>query len=289
MRAIQLLIALLIAVAAGTGALAPGSSAPVPFVTPRGQNALLHGRGLYQFDPAVLASEGIIWDRVNLFLGVPLLIFAIVLANKGSMRGRILLSGMLFYFFYVYLMYANMVALNDMFLVYIAIFSLSGIALIVELLGLEIDLLVSRVKPSFPRRLFIAFGFASGLAILLLWLRLIVPIIRTGRFPEELAGMTTLQTQALDIGIVVPLSLSAAILLWRRSNLGFLMAGINVTFGLLMFITIPAWIAIPLIQNGQIKLIEAIPFLVLCMFGIVLTVIFFRNVSDQPITSEARA
>ena len=48
----------------------------------------------------------------------------------------------------------------------------------------------------------------------------------------------------------------------------------------MMFITIPTWIAVPLIQDGSINLIEAVPFLILCLVGLVLAGIFFGSVQD---------
>jgi hypothetical protein len=48
-----------------------------------------------------------------------------------------------------------------------------------------------------------------------------------------------------------------------------------------MFITIPTWIAVPLIQGGKINLIEAIPFLLLCLVGFVLAVMFYLSVQEE--------
>ena len=81
----------------------------------------------------------------------------------------------------------------------------------------------------------------------MLWSGRIIPYTIAGRFPDELAGLTTLVTQAFDLGIVVPLLLSTAVLLWRRSIWGYFLGGISLTFGFVMCITLPAWIVVPLI------------------------------------------
>ncbi|MCL6614292.1 MAG: hypothetical protein K6U03_06730, partial [Firmicutes bacterium] len=136
------------------------------------------------------------------------------------------------------------------------------------------------VSPGFPRRFFIGFSFVFAAALILLWLGRIVPIMATGRFPAELAGMATLETQALDLGIVVPLALSSGFLLWRRSAWGYLFAAVSLAFGLMMCLTIPAWIAVPLLQEGKIDPLEAIPFLLLCLGGLVLAGMFYRNLKE---------
>jgi len=120
-----------------------------------------------------------------------------------------------------------------------------------------------------------------GSVLVFLWLGRIIPIMVNDRFPPEIAGLTTLVSQGVDLGIVVPLLLSTGILLWRRSPWGYLLAGISLSYGLLMCISLPAFIAVPLIQDGKINLLEASPLLVLCIAGIALFAIFFGNVREE--------
>jgi len=48
-----------------------------------------------------------------------------------------------------------------------------------------------------------------------------------------------------------------------------------------MSLTLPAFIAVPLIQDGTIPLIEAVPFLVVSLVGLVLAGMFYRNVQEE--------
>jgi len=246
------LICLLVLVATTTGIFYQTPEPRIEYITVRGEQATFQGSGLYRFDPASVAREGVIWDVINLFIGLPLFAVAIFLSRRNSLRGRLLLGGLLFYFFYVYLMYATMIAFNRLFLVYVAIFALCSVAFVMNLQGIDVSRLPAQVSAQFPRRLFIGFALALSAALILLWLGRIIPIMATDRFPAELAGMTTLETQALDLGMIVPLALSTGILLWRRYAWGYLLAGISLTFGFMMCLTIPAWIAVPLIQEGKI-------------------------------------
>jgi hypothetical protein len=283
MRGLTLLAGLiavlvLVATAAGIFYYSPGSR--IEYITVRGEHAVFQGTGLYRYDPVAVAREGTVWDVIDLFLGVPLLVAAIILTRRGSLRGRLLLGGLLFYFFYNYVMYATMVAFNRLFLVYVAIFGLCPVAFAMNLQGIEVSRLPAQVSARFPRRLFIGFAFVLSGALILAWMGRIVPIMITDRFPPDLAGMATLETQAIDLGMVVPLLLSTGVLLWRRSAWGHLLASISLTFGLMMCIAIPAWIVVPLIQDGKINPVEASPFLALSLVGLVLASMFYRSIGE---------
>jgi len=276
-----ILVLVLIAVAAGVFYRTEGE--PIHHLTVRGEQAVIQGSGLYRYDPVEVASEGMIWDIINLVVGVPLFGVAMASAARNRLRGRLLLAGLLLYFFYVYLMYATMVAFNPLFLVYVAIFALSLVAFLLNLKSIDVAELPAHISARFPRRLLAGYSLAMGLMVFLLWMRLILSILDAGRFPPQFAGMATLPTQALDLGLVVPLMVATGILLWRRSPWGYLLAGVSVSFGLMMSIVLPAWIAGPLIQQGSIDPIEAVPFLAGSVAGVLLAWMFFRNVSQQSV------
>lgn len=279
------LIWLFILAATTTGIFYRTQGTHIAYVTVRGEQAVFQGSGLYRYDPAAFAREGVIWDVINLFIGLPLFAIAGILALRGSLRGHLLLGGFLCYFVYVYLMYAMMMSLNPLFLVYVAIFSLSAIAFFVNLQETDIQRLPAQVSARFPRRLFAGYAFTLSLVLILLWGKLILSITLANRFTNDLAGMNTLGTQALDLGMIVPLALAAGILLWRRNPWGYFLTGISVTHGMMMFIAIPTWIAVPLIQSGEINFQEAIPFLILCIVGLVFTAWFYWNVQPGPSAS----
>lgn len=274
-------ILLLVFVAAATGIFYQTAGAHINFVTVRGEDATYQGSGLYYYDPASVAREGIIWDVIDLCLTLPLFIVAMVLTWRGSLRGQLLLGGMLFYFFYKYMQYAVMLSFNPLFLVYVAIFALSAQAFFLNLRGIEVSRLPAHIAARFPRRLFIGFTLVMSAALVLLWLGRIIPYTLAGRFPDDFGGLTTLVTQAFDLGMVVPLLLTTAILLWRRSAWGYLLAGISLTFGFIMSITLPAWIAVPLVQAGLLNLIEAAPLTLLCLVGLYIAGRFFWSVREE--------
>ncbi len=214
-------IFLLVLVAAATGVFYQTPGAPISFVTVRGEHAIYQGSGLYRYDPASVAREGVVWDVIDLVLALPLFAIAIVLSRRDSLRGRLLLGGMLFYFVYKYLMYAAMVAFNPLFLVYVAIFALSAVVFFLNLGSISVSHLPEHISARFPRWLFIGFMLVMSAALIVLWLGRIIPYTLADRFPGEFAGMTTLVTQAFDLGMVVPLLLSPVLLLSNAGGSSF--------------------------------------------------------------------
>lgn len=276
--AVIIFVLVLVATCMGIFYHTPG--APFEYTTVRGETAIFKGSGLYRYDPLVLVREGVIWDVVNLVVGLPLFGAAIFLNLRNSRRGSLLLAGMLFYFFYTYIQLMAMYAFNMMFLVYVAIYALSAVAFFIHILTIDVERLPLHVSDRFPRRLFIGYAFFVAFMLVLLWSARIVPILQTGKFPPELAGLITLETQGFDLGMVVPLMVSAAILLWKKNPIGYLLAGISLSYGLMMSIVLPAWIVVPLIQDGKTNLLEALPFGVICIVGIFLAGLFFKNVKQ---------
>ena len=157
------LTALLAAIAAATGLFSKGSGAPIPFTTLRGQTAQISGRGLYRYDTLFFAAGFRGQDAVALFLGVPLMVLSIILYQRGSVSGQLLLAGALGYFLYLYASMALGASYNKLFLLYIAIFSASLFAFIQVFSAVRLVLVTAQVPAGLPR---------GGLAAFMLILRI---------------------------------------------------------------------------------------------------------------------
>jgi len=206
------------------------------FLTLRGETVTMQGGGLYGNESLSGASQAIGQDMVTLAVAIPLLIIATLLVRNGSLRGLVLRAGVLLYFTYTYMLLAFGGAYNELFLVYVAIFSASLFAFVLSLLAIDPTRLRSRFSGRFRRRLvgWTLVGFAALLA--LMWLGRIVPALVAGTPPPGLESYSTLFVQAGDLGIVVPLTILSGVLLLRRQPAGFVLAGVMVvkgaTFGL---------------------------------------------------------
>jgi hypothetical protein len=274
--AASIVVLALLATSAGLFLQTPGE--PSTFTTLRGESVLLYGHGLYRYDTISYAAQAIAQDAVTLFLGIPLLVISMYLSRKGSLRGRLLLAGALGYFLYTYASMVFLAAYNAMFLVYVALFSLSLFAFILTMARIDPAGLIQHVSPRFPRR-----GIAAFFALIgafLAWLGRIVPALLAGVPPYGLEAYTTLVIQALDLGIIVPTALVTAILLWQKRPWGYALASVVLAKASLMGVALVAMIIGQLLAGVSVSLVEAGIFSLIPVAGIGLTVLMLRSVQD---------
>lgn len=234
--------------AAGAGLFWPGEGQPYPLTTFRGEQVIINARGLYYWDTVSTVAQMQANDLITLVLGLPLLGFSTWLAFRGSLRGQLLLSGTLGFFLYTYASMCFGTAYNQLFLIYVALFSLSLFAFIISLLAFDLKTLPQHFAESLPRRGIAALFILVSVFLSLAWLGRIVPTLLQGQIPV-LENTTSLFIQALDLGLIVPLCILAAILLLRRSAWGYLLASV-VVMKMLTMGTAVSTMGINMMLNG---------------------------------------
>lgn len=219
------LIAVLALVAAGVGLFYGDGGSPFTFTSLRGQTVEIYGQGLYRYDTLFQGAGNKGTDTVTLFLGIPLLVLSVLLYRRGSLRGGLLLMGALTWFLYTYASYAlGPVAYNNLFLVYVALFSASLFALVLAFRSFDVRALSDHFSARMPRRGPAVFMFASALVTLVVWLIAPITALMQDQPPERLDTYTTLFTNALDLAIIVPIVFLAGVLILRCDPLGYLIA-----------------------------------------------------------------
>mgnify|MGYP001266104283 CR=1 FL=1 len=213
--------------AAGAGFLWPGEGAPYPWTTVRGETVMINGHGLYFYDTVSSVAQMQGNDIVTLFVGLPLLAISFWMAQKGSLRGHLLLTGTLGFFLYTYMSMCFGTAYNPLFLVYVALFGLSLYAFILSMLAFDLAQLPQRFSEHLPRRTIASFFVVLGAFLSLAWLGRIAPTLLQGTTPA-LENVTSMFIQAMDLALIVPLAILAALLLWRRSAWGYLLASVAI-------------------------------------------------------------
>lgn len=218
-------------IASLTGILSKAGPGPYPYTSIRGQAIPIYGRGIYQHMSADVAIQGIAQDYVTLLMGIPALLIAWWGARRGSLRHRLLLGGVLGYFFVTYLFYTAMGMYNELFLVYVTLLGLSFFALLATLLSVEPASLPDRFSAAAPTRFTGGFLQINAVLIALLWLSVVVPPLLDGTiYPAALQHYTTLIVQGFDLGLLLPLSFVAGWLLVRRRPLGYLAGTVYIVF-----------------------------------------------------------
>jgi hypothetical protein len=175
--------------------------------------------------------------------------------------------------------------------VYLAQFSASLFAFVYAFTSFDLQILSSHFSARLPRRIIAGFLFAVGLSLVGVWVGLdILPALLQGKTPA-LASHTTLPTHALDVGVIAPLAFFAAVLLLGRAPLGYLLAATLLVVSSVLGAAVVALSAAQLLA-GVLTIAETVmfvvPFVVLTIAGIWLTVILFRNFSEPARLQVAR-
>ena len=276
---LSILIATLAIIVAGLGVFWQGEGQKSEFLTLRGETVTIQGHGLYQYETVSIAAQAIAQDVVTLLIGIPLLVISMILFKKGSLQGKLLLSGTLAYFLYTYASFAFGAAYNILFLIYVSLFSLSLFAFIFALMEIDIPTLPKHFSSGLPRRTIAIFLFIVGSFLLLAWLGRIVPALLANQPPLGLESYTTLIIQALDLGLVMPIAFLSGILLLKKSAWGYLLSSIVLIKGVTLALAVSAMVVNMILAGVQVSIGELIMFPSIAIISGGMTVILLRNVS----------
>jgi hypothetical protein len=284
---LSILVAMLATIYAGVGLFSQAGEGPFTFTNIHGEAVEMYGRGIYRNDSAFRAPIFRGTDAVTLFLCVPALIVAAVLTRRGSLRGRLFLTGMLAYFLYNSASLAFGAAYNELLLVYIASFSISLFTFVIVMTSIDLPLLARQTSEKLPHRWIAIFLFVAGLSVLV-WLMDIVGALVQGTVPVNLDAYHTEATYPLDLGLIPPTAYLAGVLIWQRKPLGTLLACAMITLNASIGLVVASQSIMQLLNGVVLTTGEYIayvaPFVVLSVIAIGLLVTLLRNIAE-PITA----
>ncbi|MGA9140148.1 MAG: hypothetical protein WBZ29_07985 [Methanocella sp.] len=235
---------------------------------------------LYKNDTISGAAQQRGNDLIVLVLCVPLLLVSAFFAAKGSLRGRLVWTGTVFFFLYTYASQSFLTAYNHMFLVYVAAFSLSLYTFAASMLTLD----VSQVKESLsgaPVRAAAGFVFFIGIVVLLMWLALIVPSLIAGERPAALETYTTLVIQALDLGVIAPMALITGYLLLKKDAWGYTLASLIFIKGITLGTGVLSMAAFMAMDGVEIVIPQVVAFIILTLGALVLAMAFYGKMNAR--------
>jgi hypothetical protein len=271
----------LAAIAAAAGIFLRGDLATTPFVTVRGDTVEYLTGGAYRFNGLNVASEGIGWDLVTLFVIVPALAFTIPALWRGTLRGTLLAAGFLVYFLYQYAEYAMALAYGPLFPVYVAIVASSVSAIAMLLSRVDVATLPERFGPRFPRRAMVAFGLYMAILLGGMWLPLIARTSTEASVPQ-LYGGTTLVVQAFDLGFLVPVGLFTAVTVYRRLPVGHLLSAVVIVKGASIALGIAAMLVVEWLTTNEPQLPPIVVFALTALAGVAIAARLYRGIDAEP-------
>lgn len=214
-------IGVLAAVAAAAGVTA--RTRPTGFVTPRGDEVLLFGDGIYRYDSLLAGAGNRGTDWIVLLVVIPVLVVAARGYRTGSLRGGLLVTGIFGSLLYVYATMAVGTAFNPFFLVYVALFASSLWAMVLSMRDVDLPAIERRID-QLPRRGPATLMITSGVATALIWVAPVLQAQQAGGTPAGLGVYATSVTTALDTAVITPAAVIAGLLILRGSAFGYLLA-----------------------------------------------------------------
>lgn len=204
-------------------------------------NELLVG-GLFRGDTPYFVAQAVGQDVVTLGITLPALVIGAVLASRGSERARMVWLGALAYLVYTYAIYAFQVHFNPLFLVYVALFGSSLYALIGELATVDPDGFKARFSGRTLVKAVSIFLAVVAALFYFAWLSEVIPALVAGEVPQSVAqnGTPTNAVHVLDMAWILPAAILTAVWLWSGRAIGYVLAGVLLTFFGLLALAIVA-------------------------------------------------
>ncbi len=253
-------IAVLALATAAAGVFLRGDGATASATSIRGETFEYATTGAYAYNAERVVAEGVGWDVVTLLFAAPALLAAAPSIARGSLRGRLFALGILTYFVYQYLMYAVFWALGPLFPAFILIYASSAAAIVWLVSGLDVASLPARATVRFPRRAMAVFSGLMALLLVAMWVPRIATGMRGDMAGAGMFGMPTLTVQAMDLGMIVPLAVATAVLVWKGRPWGYLLATIFAVKGVTMAGAICAMLVSAAIVEGSLEVPPTIIF-----------------------------
>jgi hypothetical protein len=220
-------------------------------------------------------------DLVTLVVAVPVLVGALIFSARGSVRGRMVWLGALYYMLYNYAFYVFGLPVTKLYLPLITVFTLSAFALALAMGNLDVETISRKFSSRTPARSIAAYMFIWAAMVGGLWISQWLKFVFTGKVPEVNGDPNAYRVIAtVDLSFMVSLLIPAACWLWRRRPWGFTLGVIFNVQGAMYTAVMTAvcvfgWTAAPgshLVSWWFVSCIVSCTASLLCLCGLLLNV-----------------
>lgn len=285
-KAVTLLTSVIIVlalIASAYGVFSSGGQGKFQFKSLHGETVQIYGKGLYKNESVSMASQAIAQDIVTLCLGIPLLIAALILSQKGTLKARLLLTGMLGYFLYTYISYSFLAMYNSLFIIYVVLMSSSFFAFTLAMMSFDMHNISSCFSSKLPARFIGGVLIFIAVAVGLMWLKRIMTPLSAGTVPDGLEHYTTLVIQALDLGFVLPAGILSGVLLIKRNAFGYLLSSVIIVKEAALLTVIVAMLIAQKSAGVQVGAAEFVVFPLFAFIVIYCLLLILKNVKEPQI------
>jgi hypothetical protein len=274
------------------GLFSSPSGVSFEFANVHGDPVTIYGQGIYFYDSLFSAAGFRGTDLVTLLVALPLLVYAIVSYRSGSLRGGVLLTGVLSYFLYNASSLSFGVHYNNLLLIYTVMVTASLSAFVMAIGTVDAQILDSSLAATSPRRGVGRFLLFAGIVLTGVWMSGLLPALLTGEPPAVIGHYTTIVTYPLDLGIIAPACIVAGILLLRRVPVALLFVAPLLVLCSLIGIVVIAQTVFQLSAGVELTaaevMIYVVSFLLMATVSGGLAVAYLRSIPSSNISRQSR-
>jgi hypothetical protein len=234
---------------------------------------------LYALELPSFAAQGAGQDFVNLFIGAPVMLLALMWMRKGSKTASWIFAGMAFYYMYSYIIYVFGLHYNGLFLAYCFILALSTYILVFWIHFNARQNVSGWFRTTPPLRLTGIFILFISILFYMIWLKDIVPPLIRGEVPVHVMENDYLinPVHAIDLSFVLPGLIIVSILLFREHQLGLLLTPVVLVFLIILTIALAAMMLV--VNNRGIEESAGLMyiFIVLAMTSGLILLLYLRK------------
>jgi len=235
--------------------------------------------------PAVMNGSARGTALVVLVVAVPALLLSMRAAAAGSVRALIVWTGAIAYIAYQAVLFLFATPFNQLFLLYLAMFTFSFWSVVSILGQVDLESLRARFSSKLPVHGLATYALIIVVLNALAWLRNVVPGVLSSTPPGWLdgTGMSTNPIYVQDLAFWLPLTAIAAILLWRRRPWGYLAVGSILTYWVIesVGVAVDQWFGHAADPSSTVVAVVMVPaFGLLALVGLIPLYIYFHHLHD---------
>ncbi len=233
----------------------------------------------YIRDSAIIAVKSHYLDLINLSIVVPIGTFMFVLAIKKSYWAKLFILGIMAYLAFMFGFNALSLFFNELFLIYVALFSLNIFGIILGYGDVQQsgNYLENPIQIKISGVILMLFALTAYTA----WLIEVITSTLNGSIPESISGMNlpVSVVHVFDMAFALPMIVIGAILLFRGKMSGLIISSIMAAFVFLICISVFGMELALQNQNMPIDEGKLYSFYVLTPLSMFPLITLFRTVS----------
>jgi len=241
--------------------------------------------GTYERETPSMAAQGTGQDLVDLFFILPLFLISLIYMLKDKKTAYFIYSGTVLYILYSFIIYSFGVHFNQLFLLYCFTLGLSLYAFILIMCKLNNMDVNNWFSPKIPARSLGIYLIVIAVLFYLLWFKDVIPAILHNTVPKSVSNYNLLvnPVHVIDIAFALPGLIITAILLFKKSKLGYILGPVSLVFVINLAIALTGMVIMVKIRGVSDDSSVAGIFIILAVISLIFLILFLRKLKTNKI------